>query len=82
MSDLPTLLVNDADGVRTPTLNRGARRNAIDTALGTAVLAALRDTKHLFATVAGLPLPDALRAARASARAREASLTPPPDVHP
>ena len=44
MSDLPTLLVNDADGVRTPTLKRGARRNAIDTALGTAVLAALRKT--------------------------------------
>lgn len=43
--------------------------------------AALRDTKHLFASVAGLPLSDALRAARASARAREATPTIAPQVH-
>jgi len=42
MNDLPTLLVNDAEGVRTITLNRGARRNALDTALATTLLEALR----------------------------------------
>lgn len=35
-------LVTDADGVRTLTLNRTERRNALDTALGSALLQALR----------------------------------------
>lgn len=37
-----TLLISDSEGVRTITLNRTARRNALDSALGEALLHAMR----------------------------------------
>jgi hypothetical protein len=83
----------DVGSVRTLTLNRSERRDALDTALARSLLqglhaadqdesagavltnspcTAMRETNHLFISLASLPLPDALRVARATVRAREA----------